>query len=76
MDPQPPDLEALAGRNFGLEVAAQGGPMVACDLRPRQHESSSGVRGVGLLTDGVNYWLWIGSAGASETPFSTLGSDR
>jgi len=50
--------------------------MVACDLRPRQHESSSGVRGVGLLTDGVNYWLWIGSAGASETPFPTLGRDR
>ena len=50
--------------------------MVACDLRPRQHESSSGLRGVGLLTNGVDYWLWIGSAGASETPFSTPGSDR
>ena len=50
--------------------------MVACDLRPRRHESSSRMRGVGLLTGGVNDWQWIGSAGASETPFSTPGSDR
>ena len=49
--------------------------MVACDLRPRRHESSSRMRGVGLLTDGVNDWQWIGSAGASETPVSTLGRE-
>jgi len=49
--------------------------MVACDLRPRRPESSSRGQGVGLVTDGVNDWRWIGSAGASETPFSILGSD-
>ena len=33
MDPQPPDFWALAARNFGLDVAAPGGPVVACDSR-------------------------------------------
>ena len=75
MDPQPPDLWALAGRNFGLEVAAQGGPMVACDLRPLRRESISRVRDVGLFSGGVNNRQWIGSAGASETPVSTLGRE-
>jgi hypothetical protein len=47
--------------------------MVACDLRQRRCESSSRGRDIGLLTGGVNYRQWIDSAGASETPFSTLG---
>ena len=76
MGPQPPDLRALAGRNFDLEVAALGGRMVACDLRLRRHESSSRVRGVGSITGEVNDGMWIGSAGAAEPPFSILGSDR
>ncbi|MBD3849978.1 MAG: hypothetical protein IFK93_01700 [Acidobacteria bacterium] len=50
--------------------------MVACDLRPRGREFSSRMRGAGLLTGGVNDWQRIGSASASTTPFSTLGSDR
>jgi hypothetical protein len=50
--------------------------MVACDLRLRRHESSSRVGGVGSITGEVNDGLWIGSAGASEPPFSILGSDR
>ena len=50
--------------------------MVAGDLRPRRHEPCSRRRGVGLLTGGVNDWQWIGSAGASETPFSTLGREK
>ena len=73
MDPQPPDLWALAGRNFGLEVAAQGGRMVACDLRPGRRESSSRGRDIGLLAVGVNYSQWIDAAVVSEAPVSTLG---
>jgi len=49
--------------------------MVACDLRPRRRESISRVRDVGLFSGGVNNRQWIGSAGASETPVSTLGRE-
>jgi len=45
MDPQPPDLRALAGRFFGLDVAAPGWRVVACALRPKRYNSSS--RGLG-----------------------------
>jgi hypothetical protein len=74
MDPQPPDLRALAARFFDLDVAAPGRRVVACAFRSGWTYLVSCSLPMGLLASGIGAKILFGSADASRAPFESLES--